>query len=75
MTRSQFFREQLRLAREKELRILAESRASADPRYVEDAIGWMWQQVLERKLRQFQTRNALPRTQRDRLTTLAELYS
>ena len=75
MTKAQFAREQTRLAREQELRLLAEARATADPRYAMDAIAWMWQLVLDRKLRKLEVSNSLPRIERQRLSTLAELYS
>lgn len=72
MTKNQFAREQLRLAREKELRLLAESKTSANPGYVRDAVDWVWSQLLERKLRM---RDSLPFRESVRLSTLAQLYS
>jgi hypothetical protein len=71
MTKNQFAREQLRLAREKELRLLAESKTSANPGYVRDVVDWVWSQILDRKLRM---RESMTEYKRRRLNTLAQLY-
>jgi hypothetical protein len=72
MTKAQFQREQLRLAREKELRLVAEARAAADPRYVGNAIAFLWEQCLKRKQ---EMRDTLHGIERQRVDTLTALYS
>jgi hypothetical protein len=52
------------------LRVLAESRKTADVRYVRDVVDWFWAQLVERKLR---TRDSLPRVEQRRLDTLIGL--
>jgi hypothetical protein len=76
MTPKQYHREklkQLRLDRKEELRLLAESQAQADPRYVDDVVDLIWARVLDRKFSQ--RPNTLPRGERQRLNTLVDLYS
>ena len=75
MTKAQWQRERLKALaaeREAELRLLAESRATADSRYVQDVVAWMWGRVLERKLKlMHEVRGAARR----RLFTLSDLYA
>ena len=62
----------MREARERELRILAESRIGADPRYVQNVVDFLWSKLLDRKL---QSAPSLPVLEQQRLNTLAALYS
>lgn len=74
MTKNQFARAErlARQARAKELQILAESRGTANQRYVQDALDWIWSLILFRKMQQ---RDSLPELQRQRVNTLHGLYS
>ncbi len=72
MTKAQYERERILRSRKKELRLLAESRESADPRYVMDAIALAWSQVLRRKQ---QLRDSLSGNDRRRVDTLIGLYA
>lgn len=56
--------------RTRELELLAQSRTHADPRYVQDVVGFIWENLLQRKLR---NPDPLAETDRRRLQTLASL--
>lgn len=58
--------------RQRELGILAESRATADPRYVRNVVDFLWGKWLERKLRQ---RASMPMEEQRRLNTLLKLVA
>ena len=77
MTRSQFERAKIlqmksaiESARQAELRLLAQGRDTADPRYVQSVVEFLWTKLLERKLA---LRDSLPEIERKRLNTLTEL--
>lgn len=77
MTRAQYEREKIfRLQREaeatrqRELQLLAQGQADADPRYVADVVKWIWSKLLERKVA---TADSLPPIERRRLSTLVGL--
>lgn len=75
MNREQFHRlkveaHQRRIA---ELRMIAESRATSDQRYVRDAVAWTWRAHLRRK--QIQSREALKPIEYRRLLVLSSLYA
>jgi hypothetical protein len=72
MTMTNQKEKRLRLFRERqrELRVLAEGRKTADVRYVRDVVDWFWAQLVERKLRM---RDSLPRVEQRRLDTLIGL--
>jgi len=75
MTKQQHEREkllQMRAARDAELRMLAQGRTNADPRYVQDVVDFLWQKLLDRKFEQL---NSLRTIERQRLHTLAAHYS
>ena len=74
MTREQYYRSQLEKQQRRiaELRMLAESRATADLRYVADVSDFVWAMLLRRKLA---NREGLKPREYRRLNTLAELYS
>jgi hypothetical protein len=59
-------------AREAELRRLALAQTSADPRYVENVVDFLWNRWLERKLA---VRDSLPQIEQKRLTTLVRLVA
>jgi hypothetical protein len=74
MTRQQYEREKiLRMkaevesGRERELRLLAEARRDADPRYVQNVVALLWRKILDRKVAK---RNSLRSVERERLKTL-----
>lgn len=58
--------------RAKELAMLQLSAKTADHRYVQDAAGWIWRGVLERKLK---AKDRLPLAEQRRLRTLVVLES
>jgi hypothetical protein len=73
MNKAQYQREKLLAAariREAELRLLSESRKSADTHYVQDVVDWLWSKILDRKLRM---RDSLSLDERERLMTLEDL--
>lgn len=75
MTRKQYEREKLiglRLEREAELRRLARAQSSADPRYVQSVVDFIWERLVERKLA---LRDSLPAVEQKRLSTLVELVA
>lgn len=79
MTRQQYEREKLlrlqreaETARQRELQLLAQGQAEADPRYVADVVKWIWSNVLERKVAK---RDSLPPTEQKRISTLVELVA
>jgi hypothetical protein len=58
--------------RKRELQLLAESRATADVRYVQSAVDFLWGKCFERKVKQ---RAAMPPEERRRLNTLLDLVA
>jgi hypothetical protein len=79
MTRQQYEREKiLRMkadvegARDRELRLLAEARRDADPRYVKNVVAFLWRNLLERKVAK---RNSLRTVEQERLKTLVGLVA
>jgi hypothetical protein len=76
MTEQQYEREkrlELRANREVELRRLARARLTADPRYVQNAVDFIWERLLDRKLGRGS--DSLRPVDRKRLDTLAGLYA
>jgi hypothetical protein len=79
MTRQQYEREKiLRMkaevesGRERELRLLAEARRDADPRYVQNVVAFLWRKILDRKVAK---RNSLRSVERERMKTLLGLVA
>lgn len=79
MTRAQYEREKIfrlqreaEAARQRELQLLAQGQADADPRYVADVVKWIWSNVLERKVAK---RDSLPPIEQKRISTLVELVA
>lgn len=73
MTKAQDQRERilaLREARDQELRMLAQGRKNANPRYVQDVVDFLWTQLLNRKLRMI---DSLPAVKRRRLSLLVDI--
>lgn len=73
MTKAQNQRERilaLREARDQELRMLAQGRKNANPRYVQDVVDFLWTQLLNRKLRMI---DSLPAVKRRRLSLLVDI--
>lgn len=58
--------------REAELRRLARAQSSADPRYVQSVVDFIWERLVERKLA---VRDSLPAVEQKRLGTLVELVA
>lgn len=59
-------------AREAELRRLARAQSSADPRYVQSVVDFIWERLVERKLA---VRDSLPAVEQKRLSTLVGLVA
>ncbi|MGH9505252.1 MAG: hypothetical protein ACRD20_20555 [Terriglobales bacterium] len=71
MTKSQYEREKLRLARSRELAMLASVRAQANPRYVRDAAAEILRRLVLRKLA---IQDTLAPAERRRLYTLIDNF-
>jgi hypothetical protein len=70
MNHRQFQREQRLAVRRAELGLLAQGRSTADPRYVQDVVDFIWSKLVDRKL---QNKSSLPPHDQQRLNTLTGL--